>query len=143
MGRSWSKTTCRWRSSTARGSELIPSLERALLGKQVGDEVRVTVPPSEGFGEHHPELTYTDDLLNVPEQFRHIGAEVEMRNEAGDSRLFRVTRIEDGRLTVDGNHPLAGCTLVFRLGVVEVRDATAEDRRELAGQGGSTPYALH
>jgi len=67
----------------------------------------------------------------------------EVSNEAGDSRLFRVTRIEDGRLTVDGNHPLAGCTLVFRLGVVEVRDATAEDRRELAGQGGSTPYALH
>ena len=126
-----------------RGSQLLPSLANALTGKSAGEDVRVTVPPAEGFGEHQAELTYTDDLANVPEEFRHLGAEVEMRNERGESRMFRVTRIEDNQLTVDGNHPLAGKTLVFTVRVVEVRDATVADRRELATQGGGAPASLN
>jgi FKBP-type peptidyl-prolyl cis-trans isomerase SlyD len=56
-----------------------------------------------------------------------VGAEVEMMNDQGDSRKFTVTRIENGQLTVDGNHPMAGKTIVFRIKVTEIRDATAEE----------------
>jgi FKBP-type peptidyl-prolyl cis-trans isomerase SlyD len=61
---------------------------------------------SEGFGPHDPNLTFTDDLDNVPPQFRFVGAEVPMQSENGEVKTFYVTRIENGRLTVDGNHPL-------------------------------------
>ncbi|HEB94993.1 MAG TPA: peptidylprolyl isomerase [Sedimenticola thiotaurini] len=110
-------------------TELIGGMDRAVEGKGVGDTVEVTVPPEQGFGEHDPNLTFTDDLDNVPPQFRHVGAEVEMQNESGETRSFIVTRIEDGRLTVDGNHPMAGKTLVVRVKILEVRDATMEDMK--------------
>jgi FKBP-type peptidyl-prolyl cis-trans isomerase SlyD len=38
-----------------------------------------------------------------------------------------VTRIENGRLTVDGNHPLAGQTVTFTVSIVAVRPATMEE----------------
>ena len=50
-----------------------------------------------------------------------------MRNEEGETKTFYVTRIEDGTLTIDGNHPMAGKTLTVNLKILEVRDARPED----------------
>jgi FKBP-type peptidyl-prolyl cis-trans isomerase SlyD len=108
-------------------TELIGGMDRAVAGKAAGDTIEMTVPPEDGFGPHDPSLTFTDDIENVPPQFRRIGAEVQMQNEAGEAKTFLVTRLEDGKLTVDGNHPLAGKTLVVRVKILEVRDATIED----------------
>lgn len=108
-------------------TELIGGMDRAVAGKAAGDSIEMTVPPEDGFGSHDPSLTFVDDIENVPPQFRRIGAEVQMQNEAGEAKTFQVTRIEDGKLTVDGNHPLAGRTLVVRVKILEVRDATMED----------------
>ncbi len=108
-------------------SDLIVKLEQALEGKKVGDTVDVVLSPEEGFGPHDPNLTVTDDLANVPEQFRYVGAEVEMQNDKGEKRIFRVSKIEDGKLTVDNNHPFAGKTIVFHITVGEVRNATPEE----------------
>lgn len=110
-------------------STLIAALERALEGRQSGDKVQVRLPPEQGFGPHDPALTFTDDIANVPEEFRFVGAEVEMQNEQGEGRLFIVSEIKDGRLTVDGNHPFAGKTLVFHVTVQGVRSATEEEKR--------------
>ena len=114
--------------------ELIGGMDEAVAGKSAGDEVEVEVNPEQGFGEHDPSLPFTDDLSNVPEQFRHVGAEVQMRNEAGEVKSFFVTRIEDGKLTVDGNHPMAGKTLRVRVKILEVRDATDADRQQIASE---------
>jgi FKBP-type peptidyl-prolyl cis-trans isomerase SlyD len=93
----------------------------------VGDVVDVSLTPEEGFGAHDESLTYTDDIENVPPEFRRVGAEVEMMNDQGDARKFLVTRIEDGKLTVDGNHPMAGKIITFHIKVVDIRDATDEE----------------
>jgi FKBP-type peptidyl-prolyl cis-trans isomerase SlyD len=63
----------------------------------------------------------------VPPQFHHVGAEVQMQNDSGEARLFYVTKIDKGRVTVDGNHPLAGKSLHVRVRILEVRDATIAD----------------
>ena len=89
--------------------------------------MEVSLTPEEGFGAHDPELIYTDSIDNVPEEFRRVGAEVEMMNDQGDSKTFMVTHIEDGKLTVDGNHPMAGKAITFRIKVTEIRDATPEE----------------
>lgn len=105
-------------------SDLIEKVEQALEGCRVGDSIDVTLEPDEAFGEHDPGLTFTDDLENVPPQFRHIGAEVQMQNDEGETRTFYVSSIEDGKLTVEGNHPLAGQQVTFTVTVTEIRDAT-------------------
>lgn len=109
------------------GSDLFEQVENALDGKAVGERVEVTLSTEEGFGPHRPELTFTDDIDNVPPEFRYIGAEVEFENERGESMQFRVTRIEDGKLTIDANHPLAGKTITFVVDVADIRDATPDE----------------
>jgi FKBP-type peptidyl-prolyl cis-trans isomerase SlyD len=110
-------------------SGLLRKLESALTGKKVGDRVKVVLAPSEAYGERDEDLTFTDDIENVPPQFRHVGAEVAMANDAGETKAFHVSRIEDGKLTVDGNHPLAGQQVTCMVDVVEIREATAEEKR--------------
>jgi len=108
-------------------SGLFDRIEAALAGRRVGDRVEVRLAAAEAFGPHRPELTFTDELENVPPEHRAVGSEVEFESERGERRVFRVTRIEGGRLTVDGNHPLAGKDLTFRLRVEAIRPATAEE----------------
>ena len=110
--------------------ELFEKVEAAMEGCVVGDVVEVSLTPEEGFGAHDESLTYTDDIENVPPEFRRLGAEVEMMNDQGDARKFVVTRIENGKLTVDGNHPLAGKVITFNIRVVDIRDATEEEIRD-------------
>jgi len=108
-------------------SQVIEKVEAALEGHHVDDIVSVTLTPEEGFGAHQPELTFSDDIENVPPQFHSIGAEVEFKNDHGESKIFRVTHIEDDKLTVDGNHPFAGKTIIYNITVKEVRDATVDE----------------
>ena len=110
-----------------RDSEVIEKVSQALDGCSVGDEVSVTLSPAEGFGEHQAELTFTDDMDNVPPQFHNIGAEVEFQNDHGETRVFRVISIDDGKLTVDGNHPFAGKSITYNITVQSVRDATPDE----------------
>lgn len=109
------------------GGGLLEKVEAALEGKAAGDRVEVTLEPEDGFGPHRPELTFTDDIENVPEEHRFLGSEVEFENERGESMLFRVTRIEDGKLTIDANHPLAGKTLRYLVRVEGMRPATLDE----------------
>jgi FKBP-type peptidyl-prolyl cis-trans isomerase SlyD len=106
---------------------LIERIERAMEGRSAGESIEVKLPPSEGFGEYDPDLTFTDDLENVPPQFRKLGAQVEMANGEGETKTFTVSNIEGDKLTVDGNHPLAGKVALFKVKILEVRDATAEE----------------
>jgi FKBP-type peptidyl-prolyl cis-trans isomerase SlyD len=110
-----------------RDSQVIEKIENALDGKQQGDELSVSLSVEEGFGEHQEELTFTDDVENVPAQFHQIGAEVEFQNDQSETKIFRVVKIENGKLTVDGNHPFAGKIITYNIKVNEVRDATPEE----------------
>ena len=122
--------------------ELIGGMDAAIRGKAAGEEIDFDLPPEAGFGSHDADLTFTDDINNVPPQFRQIGAEVQMQNEAGEVKSFYVTRIENGRLTVDGNHPLAGKSLRVHVRIHEVREANREDMAN-DGKSCAMPGALH
>ncbi|MCP4283726.1 MAG: peptidylprolyl isomerase [Gammaproteobacteria bacterium] len=115
-------------------TELIGGMDRAVTGKSAGDRIEMEILEEDGFGAHDPALTFTDDVDNVPPQFRHLGAEVQMQNESGEAKVFYVTHIENGKLTVDGNHPLAGKRLHVSVQILEVRNATIEDMAPPGGE---------
>ena len=108
-------------------SGLFAKVERALEGRKVGDRVEVSLDPAGGFGAHDPDLSFTDDIENVPPEFRYVGAEVEFTNDKNESMKFWVSHIADGKLTVDANHPLAGQTVTFVVNVVSIQDATPDE----------------
>jgi FKBP-type peptidyl-prolyl cis-trans isomerase SlyD len=110
-------------------NDMFPDVEDALEGHSIGDSVEVVLPPEKAFGYHDPALTFTDDIDNVPPQFRQVGAQVEMQNDEGDVRTFFVSKIEGDKLTVDGNHPFAGKTLTYAVTVADIRDASDDEIR--------------
>jgi len=111
-------------------NQMFPEVEQALEDCEVGDQVEVILPPEKAFGYHDPSLTFTDDIDNVPPEFRHVGAEVQMQNDRGETRSFFVSKIEGDKLTVDGNHPFAGKTLKYVVTVTDIRSATEEEKRK-------------
>ena len=123
------------------GSELFAKIERSLEGHRVGELVNVELTPEEGFGLHEPGLTFADDVENVPAEYRHVGAQLEAQNAKGEVMTFVVTSIENGRLTVDANHPLAGQTVRFEITIHGVRDATPDELRNGHPAGGP-PLAI-
>ena len=103
---------------------LAPSIHKELGGKSAGDVIEVPIDGNRIFGPRDESLVFTDRIENVPEEYRRIGTSILMENDKGQTRSFLVTRIDDETLTVDGNNPLCGRTVVFRLEILAVRDAT-------------------
>lgn len=110
-------------------NDMFKEVEAGLEGCSLGDSIEVVLLPEKAFGPHDPNLTFTDDIDNVPPEFRRVGAEVQMQNDRGETRSFFVSKIDEGRLTVDGNHPFAGKTLTYALTVADIRDATEDEKR--------------
>jgi FKBP-type peptidyl-prolyl cis-trans isomerase SlyD len=108
---------------------LAPSVHRQLEGRSAGDVIEVPIDGNEIFGPRDESLVFTDRIDNVPEEYRQIGTSILMENDRGQTRSFLVTHVDDETLTVDGNNPLCGRQVVFRLQVLTVRDATDEETR--------------
>jgi FKBP-type peptidyl-prolyl cis-trans isomerase SlyD len=106
---------------------LAPSVHRELEGKSAGDVIEAPIDGNQIFGARDESLVFTDQIDNVPEEYRQLGTSILMENDTGQTRSFLVTRIDDETLTVDGNNPLCGREVVFSLTIVTVRDATAEE----------------
>ena len=117
---------------------LSEQVTKELDGKKVGDVINVPVDTRLLYGERDESLVFTDHIENVPEEFREIGLTITMENEKGEPRNFIVTRFDDKTLTVDGNNPLCGREVIFRLEVLTIRDATDEEI-ELGGAVGADP----
>lgn len=106
---------------------ILPAVEAALEGKAQGDKVTVTMVAGEAFGEFDPSLVHEEEVGLFPPDIE-IGMMFETRNpETEETQQFRVTNIDAGVVTVDGNHPLAGMNLRFDAEVLDVRLATDEE----------------
>ena len=106
---------------------ILPAVEAALEGKNVGDTISVTMSPDEAFGEVDPSMVREEDIGLFPPDIE-VGIMFETRDpETEESLQFRVTAIDAGKVTVDGNHPLAGMTIRFEATVLEVRTASNEE----------------
>jgi FKBP-type peptidyl-prolyl cis-trans isomerase SlyD len=107
---------------------IIPGLERALLGKVEGDTLQVTVEPAEAYGELNPGLVQElDRAMFQGVESVETGMAFEARGPDGGVQRIVVTAVDGDRVTVDGNHPLAGQQLNFDVQVVAVRAATEEE----------------
>jgi FKBP-type peptidyl-prolyl cis-trans isomerase SlyD len=118
---------------------IIRGLEKALLGKQAGDELDVSVEPEDAYGEYSAELVATlnrsmfegVDELEVGMQFHASGPD-------GSMQIVTIRELDGDDVIVDGNHPLAGQRLNFKVKVIEVRDASEEEvaHGHVHGEGG-------
>ena len=107
---------------------IIPGLEKALVGKVEGDTKKVTVEPAEGYGEVMSELTQTVDKAAFQGvESVEVGMSFEAQTSDGSVQHIVVTKVDGEQVTVDANHPLAGVVLNFDVEIVSVREATEEE----------------
>ena len=106
---------------------LSPEVTAELKGQSVGDIIEVPIDCDQLYGPRDETLVFTDHIDNVPEEYREVGMTITMESEKGDPKNFIVTKITDKSLTVDGNNPLCGRDVVFKLEVLTIRDATEEE----------------
>lgn len=106
---------------------LMPSVTKDLEGKSPGDVLEVSFNGDQVYGARDESLVFTDHIENVPEEYRKVGTTIVAENDKGKALSFIVTRVDDKTLTLDGNHPLCGREVVFKLEVLNVRDATDEE----------------
>ena len=106
---------------------IFPMLEEALHGKKLGETFQIKLQPEDAFGDYDEELVLVEDAKLFPENIE-VGMSFERVSEDGEEEIiYRVTDIAEGKVVVDGNHPLAGVALIFDVTVAEVRAATAEE----------------
>lgn len=106
---------------------MMPGVEKALEGRNAGEEFSVTLPPEETYG-----LRKEDSEQRVPT--KHLmgakkwkpGMMAVVQTEQGQ-RQVTVVKVGKFMVTVDTNHPMAGKTLTFDLIIADVRDATSEE----------------
>lgn len=109
------------------GGNIVPGLEKEMVGRCVGDTFNVVVTAKEGYGEANPMM-----IQVVPKAaFQgvdklEVGMEFQAQTPQGPMSVA-IAKIEDDEVTVDGNHPLAGKTLHFAIEVTDVRDASVEE----------------
>lgn len=106
---------------------IFPLVEEALHQKEVGFSCTVSMEPENTFGEYDGSLIHIEPRSAFPDNVS-VGMRFEGAPEGSeDFIIYTVTDIEDDKVVVDGNHPLAGMKLNFSCTVIDIRPATAEE----------------
>jgi FKBP-type peptidyl-prolyl cis-trans isomerase SlyD len=117
---------------------LVAGLEKELEGKASGDAFRVSVAPEEGYGvrDESKRVEIPRDVFSGVDEVKP-GMVFQARGPSG-VEMVTVIAVADDKVTIDGNHPLAGETLNFAVTVRDIREATEEELQHghVHGPGG-------
>jgi peptidylprolyl isomerase len=100
--------------------QIIPGFENAILGKQIGEKVTVTVSPEQAYGPMREDL-----VVEVPSDKMPGPVEVGqlLQADGGEGQVVQVIvrEVKEDVVIIDGNHPLAGQDLIFEIEVVSIQ----------------------
>lgn len=109
-------------------SNILYALETAMTGRAAGDSFNITLPPEQGYG-----LRREDAIQRVP--IKHLLSKGKLRpgmvikiNSQNGPKEATVVKVGKFNVDVDSNHPLAGLALNFKIDILNVREATVEER---------------
>jgi FKBP-type peptidyl-prolyl cis-trans isomerase SlyD len=105
---------------TQGSQQIIPGLDKALLGMKAGDTKKVTVKPEDAYGQVDPKAEAEVPKTALPEGAAVVGTRLLARGQDGQPRPVTVKAVKDTTVMLDLNHPLAGKTLFFDVKVVSV-----------------------
>lgn len=109
-------------------NQIIPGLEQALYGMEMGDAKTVVVAPADGYGEYNPDAQEAVPLDMFPDDMDvEEGMSIQVQDQNGQVLQAIIAEMDDEGVTLDFNHPLAGLTLHFDVRIVGLRAATAEE----------------
>lgn len=114
------------------GDDLLPKVEEALAGQEIGFETFLHLEPEHAFGDYNSDLVCYEERSLFPEevapgmQFEGL-PEGSMTPDMPSEAIYTVTEVYESHVVLDGNHPLAGIALRLHVTVRDVREATPEE----------------
>ena len=103
--------------------EVMPKIEDAVIDMEPGESKRIQVSPEDGYGNHKSGLVrQVERTVLPPDMDPQVGKRLKAYNASDRSQEFivTVTEVSETRVTLDGNHPLAGKTLTFDIELIEL-----------------------
>ena len=105
---------------TVGSGEIIPGLDQAMEGMEVGDSKNVEVPADQAYGPVDPNARQTIPREQVPENIPlDIGTRLQLQDPEGRTMPVTVAEVSEEAVVLDANHPLAGQDLTFKVDLVE------------------------
>jgi FKBP-type peptidyl-prolyl cis-trans isomerase SlyD len=107
---------------------IVPGLEREMIGMKIGESRDVVVQPEDGYGEFDAEAFMDVPRNEFPADMEiEEGVELNVTDEDGQPQYARIESLTAESVRLDFNHPLAGAELHFNVKVVALRDPTEEE----------------
>ena len=101
---------------------LLPGLNKSLLGLKKGEKKTITIPPNEGFGQKKEDLVREAPKTIIKGDVKGTEGEVvELSSKDGERYLATIQEVKKDTIVLDLNHPLAGETLTFEIQVVDIK----------------------
>ena len=108
--------------------QLIPGLEKALLGMSLKEKKVLTIEPEEAYGHVDDKLTHSFPKSDVPTELNpEVGQVVALTSPEGQQVPAQIIEVDDEKVVLDLNHPLAGEALTFDIEVVGISSAPTQD----------------
>jgi peptidylprolyl isomerase len=113
------------------GGQLIEGFERELLGMSLNDKKEFTLNPEEAYGQRDEDLTRDFARADFPAEVEpQVGMTIALQTPEGRQMPAQITHLDDQRLSVDLNHPLAGESLTFEIEVVGISEKPTQDHEK-------------
>lgn len=101
--------------------QLIPKFEAAVIGLEPGQSVTVNIAADDAYGQRAEEMVAVIERSEIPADINpEPGQQMEVILEDGSPMPVLVTEVTETSITLDANHPLAGCDLTFEIKLLEI-----------------------
>lgn len=106
---------------TVGGGQVIAGFDKAVIDMQPGDSTVAEIPVEEAYGPHAPELVTDIDRSRFPADMAiEVGQQLQVGLADGQQAIVMVVDVQEDKVTLDANHPLAGQALTFEIELVEI-----------------------
>jgi peptidylprolyl isomerase len=107
--------------------QLITGFENELLGMSLNEKKTFTLEPEKAYGQRNEDLKRDIPRADIPPELNpRVGMIVDLQAQEGQQIPAQIVHLDEEKLTLDMNHPLAGETLNFEIEVVGISDTPTQ-----------------
>jgi len=101
--------------------EVIRGFDQAVLGMTPGEVKTLTLTAEQAYGPHREEMVAEVQRADVPAQLKLVvGNHLELTREDGEPIVVKIVALDETKVTLDANHPLAGQDLTFEIRLLDI-----------------------
>jgi peptidylprolyl isomerase len=107
---------------TVGAGQIIPGLDQAIPGMELGDKKVVEVPAEQAYGHADPNARQAVPRSEIPNEIPlEPGTQLQMQTPDGQVVPVMVAEVSETEVTLDANHPLAGKDLTFAIELTAIK----------------------